>query len=216
MSRREDNNNRTEFTTESMFYRNFLLANIQSLINFWQLMTIEIVLTQNKDNEQIFNSWNLQNEKERKIINKSTYFKWRILKIQNHHAVLVVVGRSALRGDLDEGLLPVGDPRMIGEFLNVDPLVGGGHQQTIHEVLVFAGHRRDAFLLQRRQAAINLGHQPSATLLRGRFLVAGTQKRQATGAHYVQNDSSERNFVDSQIKSITRIINSQCTANIDI
>lgn len=82
------------------------------------------------------------------------------------------------------------DPRMVKDLSNGDPLASRWDEQAVYQVLAFVRRLAHGFLLDRRQASVDLDHQPATAFLRRCPFVARTQKWKPTDGHPVQYDSS--------------------------
>lgn len=82
------------------------------------------------------------------------------------------------------------DPRVVEDLPNGDPLVSYRREQAVYQSFAFGRCLTHGFLLRRRQAFVDLDHQPSSAFLRRRPLVAGTHERQTAGDHPVQHDAA--------------------------
>lgn len=82
------------------------------------------------------------------------------------------------------------DPRVVKDLSNGDPLASRWNEQAVYQIPAFDRRLVHGFLLDRRQAPVDLDHQPPSTFLRRRPFVAGTQEWKSTDSHSIQNDSS--------------------------
>lgn len=82
------------------------------------------------------------------------------------------------------------DPRVVKDLLNGDSLASRWNEQAVYQVPAFDRRLVHSFFLNRRQAPVDLDHQPPSTFLRRRPFVTGTQEWKSTDGHSIQNDSS--------------------------
>jgi len=87
------------------------------------------------------------------------------------------------------------DPRMVKDLSNSNPLASRWDEQTVYQILALVRRLVHGFLLNRRQASVDLNHQPPSTFLRRRPFVARTQKRKSADGHPVQYDSSVSHII---------------------